>query len=467
MRRGNAELQTTTTRQGTEPRWAVWACLYALLVVYASTVISPLGVNFVPQDPEAAWRKFRSIGMGSLSSDQRADWMGNLGMLVPLGFCAAGALAGAAGGIARRLLGGAAALACCILFVVAVKYLQLFFPPRTVNLAYIIAQSLGAALGVALYVAGHGVLRRAWAEITRASHRGLIALLAAYALAVLVFMLAPFDVVVSSDDLADRLASLPASLSALPGAGRPAYQRLAILAGNVGLLAPVGALLQLLRPADSLGRVALHGALLLAAATLASMFILSASPSLVAAGLRLVGLVAGAAAIRMLARLDARSWRHRLGWLALLAIPPYLLVLAAANGLARAEWEGPEAMVTLLQSDPRLLLPLWTHYIVSKAQAIKSVGVHLVMYAPVGVVVWARHGGGRLRMAQAGLLGFGLALAVELGRGMGPRLPPDFNNAVIGAFAAAAAVPLARVAWSMLESLPGAMAAGRGYRRRG
>lgn len=430
-----------------EPPWAAWAVLYALLVLYASTVISPAGLNFVPKDPAAAWQSFLAIGMGSLASDQRADWMGNVAMLVPLGFATAAALSRGRRRVAPALL----ALALCIGFVVAVKYAQLFFPPRTVNLAYIIAQSLGAAIGVAIHLAAYPLLRRAWAEITHATHRGLVWLLTAYALGVLVFMLAPFDIIVSRADMAERWHSLSSGFLALPGQGRQGHQRLIILLANVALLAPVGALLRTLRPADALARVALRGLGLLLAANLLSACFLSTTPTLAAILLRATGIVLGAAAMGWLGTQNLRVWHRYLAPLALLAVLPYLGLLALANGLAIRHWAGPDLLLNL---DPRLLLPLWTHYIVSKAQAIKSVGVHLAMYAPIGAVIWSVRGSGRAQMAAAFILGFALSLVVEIARAVGPGLAPDFNNAVIGAVAAAAAVPVCRVLWAMLENVP-------------
>lgn len=440
-------MRRLTGQKEQAPRWALWAALYALLVVYASTIISPLGVNYMPQNPAAAWEKFLGIRMGSLASDQRADWMGNLGMLVPLGFCVAGALARAL----PRAAAFITALALCVGFVVALKYLQLFFPPRTVNLAYIIAQSLGAMLGVVLYLTAYPTLHRAWADIAHASHRGLVWLLTAYALGVLVFMLAPFDVVLTRADWAERWQSLATGFLALPGQGRPSHQRLMILLGNIGLLAPVGALLLTLRPADGVARAATRGVALLLAANAASLLVLSTTPTLAAIALRGIGITLGAAAMHALGTQDMRRWRPRLATFALLAVVPYLGLLLLANGLAIRHWRGPEP---LLAMDQRLLLPLWSHYIVSKAQAIKSVGVHLAMYTPVGVAIWACRGSGRAQMAAAGILGFILSLAMEIGRAIGPGLAPDFNNAVVGAVAAAAAVPTSRVLWAMLENVP-------------
>lgn len=126
-------------------RCAGWLLLYALIVVYSSLVLGPLGFHFVPRDPAGAWHAFLATRFFDTGSDQRPDWIANLLMMVPFGLLVTGTF-GAARGLGARLLGTAFALLVSLVFVLAVKYAQLFFPPRTVSLNYIIAQSIGATL---------------------------------------------------------------------------------------------------------------------------------------------------------------------------------------------------------------------------------------------------------------------------------------------------------------------------------
>jgi VanZ family protein len=127
-----------------------WAGLYALAVIYVSIALGPDGVNFVPRDPAVALRMLLATPYLATGSDQRPDWMANLLMLVPLGFLMTGALWPARRSSRGAITAGATLLGC-VFFVVAVKYAQLFFPPRTVTLNYIVAQSLGSVIGVGLF----------------------------------------------------------------------------------------------------------------------------------------------------------------------------------------------------------------------------------------------------------------------------------------------------------------------------
>src|SRR5271165_7647795 len=85
-------------------RYAAWALLYAVLVVYSSVVVSPAGLHYVPLDPAAAWQKFLATPLLDNGSDQRPDWNANLLLTIPLGFLLTGSLASARG-IAWRVFG--------------------------------------------------------------------------------------------------------------------------------------------------------------------------------------------------------------------------------------------------------------------------------------------------------------------------------------------------------------------------
>src|SRR5262249_8578973 len=135
-------------------RFAGWAIAYALAIAYASTIVGPSGFNFVPIDPQVAWRMFKATPYIAGDAGPRADWIANLLMLVPMGVLATGVFWPRRERMLRWLAAGAA-LFCCLVFVLSVKYLQLFFPPRTVTLNYIAAQSLGSLLGVVLFWAGY------------------------------------------------------------------------------------------------------------------------------------------------------------------------------------------------------------------------------------------------------------------------------------------------------------------------
>ncbi|HET6235248.1 MAG TPA: VanZ family protein [Acetobacteraceae bacterium] len=445
--------------------YANWLLLYALFVAYGSLVLGPFGYHFVPQDPAAAWHTFLATPFLDNGSDQRPDWIANLLMMVPFGLLATGAF-GTGRGPGARILGTALALLLSLGFLLAIKYGQVFFPPRTVSLNYIIAQSIGAALGVGLFHPLRAAMRRLAAVTDQASRACLV--LDAAIFGFVAFALFPFDIALSTQDLAARFAALPSALLSVPDAGRPLGLRVVLLAATAIVAMPLGMRLCLrtTRSGESprqsrrespweplgLARIAVTGAALLAVLFGASLFILSAKVSIATFGLRLLGVVAGAMLLRSVSAHDPRRLRYWLDRALPFLLPIYLLLLVYANGLLTRSWVRPEQALAGLNL--RGLLPLWYDYISSKSHALQSTAVHAAMYAPLGVMVWLRRGGTSRTALAAATLGGLLALMIELGRGLKPGLQPDVTIVLIGAIAAAAANRVMQMLWPTMLALP-------------
>ncbi len=470
-------------------RYAGWLLLYALFVAYGSLVLGPFGYHFVPQDPAAAWHTFLATPFLDNGSDQRPDWIANLLLMVPFGLLAAGAF-GAGRGPGARVLGTALALLLSLGFVLAIKYGQVFFPPRTVSLNYIIAQSIGAALGVGLFHPLRAAMRRLTAVTDQASRACLV--LDAAIFGFVAFALFPFDIALSTQDLIARFATLPGALLSVPDAGRPLGLRVVLLAATAIIAMPLGMRLCLrtTRPGElprerprerpgerprelarespresrrespweppweplGLARIAATGAALLAVLFGASLFILSAKVSIATFALRLLGVVAGAMLLRSVSTHDPRRLRYRLDRALPFLLPIYLLLLVYANGLLTRSWVRPEQALAGLNL--RGLLPLWYDYISSKSHALQSTAVHAAMYAPLGVMIWLRRGGTSRTALAAATLGGSLALMIEVGRGLKPGLQPDVTVVLVGAIAAAAANRVMQMLWPTMLALP-------------
>jgi len=227
------------------------AVVYASLVVYGSLV--PL--EFRPMALDEAFARFAEIPYLELGLANRADLVANLVLFVPLGFALAGALAswrpagpraggpppettaGSPGPSASPKANGAGAdglgearparpsswrdwpaaapaVAVGAALAVALEFVQQFFPPRTVSLNDLAAETVGAAVGAGVWLAA-GRRLTAWAQAVHATAtRGragaaqtAAAVLSAYAVALVLFQLFPFDLVLSAEEMAARLAS--------------------------------------------------------------------------------------------------------------------------------------------------------------------------------------------------------------------------------------------------------------------
>ncbi|MFL5258084.1 MAG: VanZ family protein [Rhodopila sp.] len=221
---------------------ACWLTLAFLVVLtYASTLIGPVGIHYEPRDPWDALNALRDIRFVTHGSDQRADWMGNLLMLVPYGFLVTAAI------WPRRTfwlkpLAFVLALLLCLATVLVVKYLQLFFPPRTVTLNYVAAQMIGSLIGCVGFILWYG--RVAPALLRRHDPvRALVIALRLYFFALAIFLLMPLDFALNLHDLDLQVMRLPDALTALPGEGRPMAVRVLLLEFSVAAFVPVGMLL--------------------------------------------------------------------------------------------------------------------------------------------------------------------------------------------------------------------------------
>ena len=116
--------------------------LYTLFVIYGSLV--PLDFKAMPLN-EALYQ-FRNIRYLNLGINSLADWVANILLMIPLAFLWFTLLSKNAGLPTKIFLFIFIWLACFLL-ALAIEFTQLFFPPRTVSINDIIAESLGAFIG--------------------------------------------------------------------------------------------------------------------------------------------------------------------------------------------------------------------------------------------------------------------------------------------------------------------------------
>jgi VanZ family protein len=431
-------------------RYCFAAFVYALLIAYASTVVGPLGFHFVLIDPREALSRLLAITYVDNGSDQRSDWMGNVALLVPLGFLLAGWCS-----YARRLsvARGVTAFVLSVGFILAVKYAQLFFPPRTVTLNYVLAQTTGAIIGILLYGGSRQTLSRLGEG--PGGLEGLRVVLWIYTALMVLFMLTPLDFALNMEDLIAQLDKLPDTFTTIAGAGRPFVVRVALILTSILITIPAGALFAIVSDGRtyvgrSIGAATSIGLGFMTGVYALTTLVISGAPSLPAIVFHTLGIAVGAAMMHVVVRQDPDKIRRDLAGLVPWMVPVYLLALLAVNGLLSLDWTTPDQAEAALRV--RWFIPLFDYYIVSKAQAAKNIASHAVMYAPIGVMIWlrARYGGGT---AVSFVLAALLSLAVEAARFLRPGLAPDINAVLLAGFAAWAAAALMPLLWRMLSAV--------------
>jgi hypothetical protein len=338
------------------------------------------------------------------------------------------------------------AVLICIVFILTAKYAQLFFPPRTVTLNYIVAQSLGAVLGVALFRFTH---RRLY-PVVRAMYQdgdGLVIVLGAYTLLLAAFTLMPFDIALSPGDLGARFADL--SLSIMPGAGHhPIYRAALVLADAVSMI-PVGMFLAVSERELSFQSLLWRGIGFVSVVTILSLFVLSATPFVLSLISRPVGVALGIEFVLWLKGKDLWKRHYRYARYVPIVLPAYIAVLIWGNGLLTGTWLSVDQAVAAL--DPRRLLPLWSLYIVAKVQAAQTVVTSLALFAPIGAMIWLKRGFWARGAGFSAVLAFVLSLSIEIGRAMKPGLTPEFTEPFIAAAGGALTFRAMPALWRLFE----------------
>jgi VanZ family protein len=214
------------------------AALYALAMVYMSLVLGPAGFHYVPMGFAEAWEKFLSARFVPHGSNERPDWIANMLMPVPLAYLI-NSMFGLGIITGRRTAGIVVTLAAGFLFVLAIKYAQLFFPPRTVTLNYITAQLIGVVLGMVAFQFSHTKLYPRLLSLFEDGD-GLMIVLGAYSAFLIGYYLMPFDITLSTGDLAARALELFGILGSVPGEGHNATYKLLLVIADALTAIPLG-----------------------------------------------------------------------------------------------------------------------------------------------------------------------------------------------------------------------------------
>ena len=406
---------------------AAWAA-YALFVVYGSLV--PL--DFVAQPPGEALARFGRIPFLDLGVASRADWIANGVLYAPLGALSAG--------VARRLRLGVAApwlaFAGCAALAVGIEFAQLFFPPRTVSQNDLLAEFIGAGLGVALSPLAAAALAR----LREGGRLGFAAwgprLLELYALAWLALALFPYDLLLSGPELAAKLASHAWGWLL---AGEPGLARGLKLVVELALALPLGALLALRWRAAPLA-AALAGAAVGVALEVAQLLLASGVSQGLSVAARAAGFGLGAALVPRLARGGFEAVADLLRRSTALLLAAWLPLLLAASGWFSGRWHGLDGAAETWAG--LRLLPFYYHYYTTEAVALASAGSAALAYLPLAAVGWAR----RWRPGATLLAVLAAAALVEAGKLFVAGQRPDPTNLLIATGAAAAALALMRAA---------------------
>lgn len=122
------------------------ALLYLIFVIYGSLV--PLEFSYLPVAD--AWARFQAIPYLNLGIGSRADWVANILLFIPLAFLWLGVCWPRR--LSLRLVVVPVVWCACVVLAISIEFTQLYFPQRTVSRNDILAESIGATVGIAVWL---------------------------------------------------------------------------------------------------------------------------------------------------------------------------------------------------------------------------------------------------------------------------------------------------------------------------
>lgn len=418
------------------PWLAALAAVYALFVVYGSLVpLQPVAMPLAE-----AWSRFLHTPWPAGAELSRTDLAVNIGLTVPLAFLVRAALGGHALAGAVALLASVSTWLLCALLSVGVEWAQVFSPDRSHAWSDVLAQWLGAAIGLALH-RWRGRAFQAWALQWWQAQSGAPAavwLLRIWLPVLALSSLVPLDLSISPVELYrkwrdGRIILLP--LTDLPrGLAEATWE----LASDALLWAPVGAVWRL--QGHRMGRVLWWGLLAAAAIELAQLLVLSrltSSTDLVTAcvGCALGALVAQGLAGQPRAEAHpmvpsvpaARPWRWAWSAWALLLLLLYWYPYAFDGDPARLGQRLREAVTRV---------PFEALYVSTEQRAVAELFRKVLLCLPLGLfwAVWRARLGPQAGLAAlpAMMLAGGVALLVEAGQLALPDKVADLTDVALG-----------------------------------
>lgn len=415
--------------------WLLWVAF----VVYGSLV--PLEFRAMPW--EQALAQFSRIPMLQLGISNRADWVANLVLYVPVGFFTALLLAGSS--TRPGLLSLLVAVFFGLVLAVVVEFAQLYFPARTVSQNDLLAESLGTALGVILARLGAGWLPTLQTVLKGNWRRAAGALVPAGALAILAFSLFPFDLLISSSEFATKAASPMWGWWVAPVFSQGAESRqIARWVAELLVVVPLGVLWArsatiALLPLDaraSLVHALVLGAALGLAVELGQWFFASGVSQGLSVVSRALGWALGAWLWNRRRKWGAHEWRSAVSRLSLPLALLQAMAVVVLSGWFGSAWRTPAEAVKRALGGELHFVPFYYHYYTSEALALQSVLSVALAYALVGLWGWARN----WTLFQAALVASMAATIVEVGKLFPLATRPDPTNVLIAGASAAVAL---------------------------
>ena len=210
---------------------------YTFFVIYGSLV--PLDFRVIPLSE--AIIKFQNIRYLSIGAFSRADWVANIILFVPLSFLwMSAAMPRVKIRTAKIAIRAIVIFPCCVALSAIIEFSQFYFPPRTVSINDLFAETIGAFVGILIWICwGRAFLRwiSDW-EMVQTPFSLAQRLLGIYLGGFLFYSLMPFDLTISITEIYHKWKAGRILIAPLSFLGKEPVQMLYECTTEIGLWIP-------------------------------------------------------------------------------------------------------------------------------------------------------------------------------------------------------------------------------------
>ncbi len=368
----------------------------------------------------------------------RSDFVANVILGIPLGFCLLAALRlDKPGGPARDLLAALVLWPWCIVFSAAVEFGQLFFYERTCSGSDVIAQSMGSLVGMLAWLCLGDRLVRRFRRIWQGERIGGTAgrLLVVYVAVLAIVLWLPLDLTLSPAELyhknfdgVTKLVIVPFSEITKPG-GPGLSSKLPTWLELAGLCFPAGLLAGCKRRPHTIGYIALIALALACILEAGQLFVKSRSTSATDLIVISLGFLAGWGLMRLLKTTSSRGLSLEMGlllgqaWLGVLLVRNWF-PFDFQSSLVTAKWAAIN------------WIPFAAAYEKNYLSSLEEAAAKTLLYAPLGAVVAAVGVRRVVRRRTAVFYGVLAAALVESGQLALPTRIPSPTDLIFGGLGA-------------------------------
>lgn len=422
----------------TRRTYGVLAAASAVFLAYGSLV--PFSFAWRPFDQAVA--SFMDALTSPMFIASRTDFVTNILLTVPLTY----ALVASVRTDRRGWLGDA--FAGCVAFVLSVtlsflvEFAQNFFPGRTDSLSDIVAQTIGAVIGVVLWLlVGRAVtewLRETFAERSGAAFGERVVL--AYCVVFVLSQWIPLDLTINLAELAQKYRRGGILLVPFTWAYTSMVDRLWDYAGDIALNVPIGAAAVLVWTADGYRRAPLRASAIAVAAValieLGQVFVNSRIADMTDVLTGSIGALIGVAGVTALSRQTVRttgSGRPQVQWWACAGLIVMTMLLASYHWKPfNFTFEPERVRVGMRQL---LSPPLGIYYVGTEFNAFTEMTRKMLLALPLGVLLHFAWPAGRsyrrVRFFLLSAIGCAIAFGLELGQVFLPTRVPDTTDVIL------------------------------------